>query len=143
MAKPFYQPIRAAGFNIPVMSQGALYVFADASSWTDDAYPYPYAYAYAYAYELLEKAAVGVAPGVDFVQAGKRAVRSSYASCEENIREAATYRLAQGRPPLPRRLMGGGRIRRQSGIRAKLARPATILGNSRSGSVTACGSHRW
>jgi aspartate/methionine/tyrosine aminotransferase len=32
---------------------------------------------------------VGVAPGVDFGQAGKRAVRFNYASSEENIREAA------------------------------------------------------
>ncbi len=38
---------------------------------------------------VLEKAGVGVAPGVDFGQAGKRAVRFSYASSEENIREAA------------------------------------------------------
>jgi aspartate/methionine/tyrosine aminotransferase len=32
-----------------------------------------------FAFELLEKAGVGVAPGVDFGQAGKRAVRFSYA----------------------------------------------------------------
>jgi aspartate/methionine/tyrosine aminotransferase len=32
---------------------------------------------------------VGVALGVDFRQAGKRAVRFSFASSEENIREAA------------------------------------------------------
>jgi hypothetical protein len=31
----------------------------------------------------------GATPGVDFGQAGKRAVRFSYASSEENIREAA------------------------------------------------------
>ena len=35
------------------------------------------------------RAGVGVAPGVDFGQAGKRAVRFSYASSEEYIREAA------------------------------------------------------
>ncbi len=56
-------------------------VFADASKFTDDSN--------AFAFELLEKAGVGVAPGVDFGQAGKRAVRFSYASSEENIREAA------------------------------------------------------
>jgi aspartate/methionine/tyrosine aminotransferase len=38
---------------------------------------------------IFDKAGVGVAPGVDFGQAGKRAVRFSYASSEENIREAA------------------------------------------------------
>jgi aspartate/methionine/tyrosine aminotransferase len=37
---------------------------------------------------------VGVAPGVDFSLAGKRALRLSYASSEENIREAAR-RLAE------------------------------------------------
>src|SRR5262245_21649923 len=73
--------MREVGFGIPVMPQGAFYVFADASKWTDDSY--------AFAFELLEKAGVGVAPGVDFGQAGKRAVRFSYASSEENIREAA------------------------------------------------------
>ena len=71
----------AVGFGIPVMPQGAFYVFADASKWTDDSY--------AFAFELLEKAGVGAAPGVDFGHAGKKAVRFSYASSEENIREAA------------------------------------------------------
>jgi len=69
-----------------------------ASKWTDDSY--------AFAFELREKAGVGVpgvrakrvagrgsgvgvAPGVDSGQAGKRAVRFSYASSEERIREAA------------------------------------------------------
>ncbi len=73
--------MRGVGFGIPVMPQGAFYVFADASKWTDDSYKF--------AFELLEKAGVGVAPGVDFGQAGKRAVRFSYASSEENIQEAA------------------------------------------------------
>jgi (5-formylfuran-3-yl)methyl phosphate transaminase len=54
--------MREVGFGIPVMPQGAFYVFADASKWTDDSY--------AFAFELLEKAGVGVAPGVDFGQAG-------------------------------------------------------------------------
>ena len=63
--------MREVGFGIPVMPQGAFYVFADASRWTDDSY--------AFAFELLEKAGVGVAPGVDFGQAGKRSVRFSYA----------------------------------------------------------------
>jgi aspartate/methionine/tyrosine aminotransferase len=67
--------MREVGFGIPAMPQGAFYVFADASRWTDDSYQF--------AFELLEKAGVGVAPGVDFGQAGKRAVRFSYASSEE------------------------------------------------------------
>ena len=51
------------------------------SKWPDDSY--------VFAFDLLEKAGVGVVPGVDFGQAGKRSVRFSYASSEENIREAA------------------------------------------------------
>jgi hypothetical protein len=43
--------MRGVGFGIPVMPQGAFYVFADASKWTDDSY--------AFAFELLEKAGVG------------------------------------------------------------------------------------
>jgi aspartate/methionine/tyrosine aminotransferase len=78
--------MRGVGFGIPVMPQGASYVFADASKFTDDSYKF--------AFELLEKAGVGVAPGVDFGLAGKRAVRFSYASSEENLREAAR-RLAE------------------------------------------------
>ncbi len=62
---------------IPVMPQGAFYVFADASRWTDDSY--------AFAFELLEKAGLDVAPGRDFGQAGRRAVRFSLASSGENI----------------------------------------------------------
>ena len=54
--------MREVGFGITVMPQGAFYVFADASRWTDDSY--------AFAFELLEKAGVGVAPGVDFGQSG-------------------------------------------------------------------------
>ncbi len=40
-------------------------------------------------FDHLEKAGVGVAPGADFGQAGKRAMRFSYASSVDNIREAA------------------------------------------------------
>jgi aspartate/methionine/tyrosine aminotransferase len=64
--------MRGVGFGIPVMPQGAFYVFADASKFTDDSY--------AFAFELLEKAGVGVAPGVDFGQARKRVVRFSRGS---------------------------------------------------------------
>jgi aspartate/methionine/tyrosine aminotransferase len=38
---------------------------------------------------LVELTSVRVDPGVDFGRADKRAVRFSYASSEENIREAA------------------------------------------------------
>ncbi len=67
--------MREVGFVIPVMPQGAFYVFADASRWTDDSYQF--------IFDLLEKAGVGIAPGVDFSPAGKRAMTFSYASSEE------------------------------------------------------------
>ena len=57
------------GFGIPVMPQGAFYVFADASKWTDDSNMF--------AFDLLEKTGVGVAPGVDFGQAGTSFPRGS------------------------------------------------------------------
>jgi aspartate/methionine/tyrosine aminotransferase len=57
--------MREVGFLISVMPQGASYAFADASKWTDDPY--------LFAFELREEAGVGVAPGVDFGQDGKRA----------------------------------------------------------------------
>ena len=77
--------MRGVGFNTPVMTQGAFYVFADASKLTDDSY--------AFAFELFEKAGVGVAPGVDFGQAGKRAVRFSYASSEDAGPKTTRWKL--------------------------------------------------
>jgi aspartate/methionine/tyrosine aminotransferase len=67
--------MREVGFGIPVLPQGAFYVFADTSRWTDDSH--------AFALELLEEAGVGMVPGVARGQAGKRAVRFGYASSEE------------------------------------------------------------
>ena len=72
---------RELGFGVAAMPQGAFYVFADASRFTDDSY--------AFAFELLEGAGVGVAPGIDFGEAGRLSIRLSYASSEANIREAA------------------------------------------------------
>ena len=60
--------MRGVGFEIPVMPQGAFYIFADASKWTADSF----------ALELLEKAGVAVAPGVGFGLAGKLAVMPSH-----------------------------------------------------------------
>jgi aspartate/methionine/tyrosine aminotransferase len=42
---------RDVGFGIPALPQGAFYVFADASRWTDNSYEF--------AFELLEKAGKG------------------------------------------------------------------------------------
>jgi aspartate/methionine/tyrosine aminotransferase len=72
--------VRSSGFDVPVMPQGAFYVFADASRYTGDSL--------AFAFELLEGAGVGVAPGVDYGEAGRRSLRFSYAASEETIEEA-------------------------------------------------------
>jgi hypothetical protein len=58
------------GFGIPVMPHGAFYLFTDASRFTEDSYKF--------AFELLEKAGVGAAPGVEIGREGKR-----FSSCGE------------------------------------------------------------
>jgi (5-formylfuran-3-yl)methyl phosphate transaminase len=40
--KPMVEPMRELGFNIPVIPQGAFYVFADASRWTHDSYAFEF-----------------------------------------------------------------------------------------------------
>lgn len=72
---------RELGFRIPLEPEGAFYVFADVSAFTDDSVKF--------AYELLECAGVAVAPGADFGEAGRRSVRLCYAASEEDIAEAA------------------------------------------------------
>ena len=72
--------VREAGLGVPVMPRGAFYVFADASKYTDNSLEF--------AFEILEKAHVGVTPGVDYGEAGRQAIRLSYAAGEDTIREA-------------------------------------------------------
>jgi len=50
--------LRSLGFEVPVMPQGAFYVYAGCRRFTHDSL--------AFARELLEKAGVAVTPGVDF-----------------------------------------------------------------------------
>ncbi|MBM3493861.1 MAG: pyridoxal phosphate-dependent aminotransferase [Armatimonadetes bacterium] len=69
------------GFGVPVKPEGAFYVFADASRFTDNSL--------AFAFGVLECAGVAVAPGVDFGEAGRRSIRLCYAASEDAIREAA------------------------------------------------------
>jgi aspartate/methionine/tyrosine aminotransferase len=73
--------LRDLGFGVPVMPEGAFYVFADASRYTENAM--------AFAFELLECAGVAVTPGLDFGEAGRRSLRFCYAASEDDIREAA------------------------------------------------------
>jgi aspartate/methionine/tyrosine aminotransferase len=71
--------LKAMGFTIHTEPQGAFYVFADARGFTKDSYKF--------AFDVLEKAHVGITPGVDFGTNGEGFVRFSYANSIENIRK--------------------------------------------------------
>jgi aspartate/methionine/tyrosine aminotransferase len=71
--------LREIGFGITVDPTGAFYVFANARLFTEDSY--------SFAFEVLEKAKVGITPGVDFGSNGEGYVRFSYANSLENITE--------------------------------------------------------
>ncbi len=68
------------GFRIPVPPTGAFYVFVNARHLSSDSY--------ALAFDILEKAKVGVTPGIDFGQGGEGYLRFSYANSLENLAEA-------------------------------------------------------
>lgn len=73
--------LRELGFGIPVMPDGAFYVYADCSSFTDDAD--------AFAKQVLNEAGVVIVPGQDFGPATATSyVRLSYANSLENLQEA-------------------------------------------------------
>lgn len=71
--------LREIGFGIPVEPTGAFYVFANARHISGNSYKL--------AYDILEKAHVGVTPGIDFGRAGEGYLRFSYANSIENIAE--------------------------------------------------------
>jgi aspartate/methionine/tyrosine aminotransferase len=73
------QRLREIGFGITVEPTGAFYVFANARGFTDDSY--------AFAFEVLEKAGVGITPGIDFGPRGEGYIRFSYANSTANIAE--------------------------------------------------------
>ena len=71
--------LQKMGFTLPTIPQGAFYVFVDASKYTNDSLKF--------AFDVLEKAHVGITPGVDFGTGGEGFVRFSYANSLENIKE--------------------------------------------------------
>ncbi|MGA8180352.1 MAG: pyridoxal phosphate-dependent aminotransferase [Desulfobacterales bacterium] len=73
------QRLKGMGFGITVEPTGAFYVFANAKHLSGDSYKL--------AFDILEKAHVGVAPGIDFGQNGEGYLRFSYAASMENIAE--------------------------------------------------------
>ncbi|MFZ6719495.1 pyridoxal phosphate-dependent aminotransferase [Undibacterium sp. Ji49W] len=73
--------LRELGFDVPVTPDGAFYVYADCSAFSDDAD--------AFARQALNEAGVVIVPGLDFGPATAHThVRISYANSLENLHEA-------------------------------------------------------
>jgi len=83
--------LRKLGFGVPVLPQGAFYVFADARAFGSDSL--------SLAFELLERARVGTCPGIDFGAAGEGWLRFCSAASEASIAEALE-RLGEVLPEL-------------------------------------------
>jgi aspartate/methionine/tyrosine aminotransferase len=78
--------LQRLGFDIPVVPDGAFYIYADVSRFTDDSWDF--------AFELLRETGVCVVPGRDFgVHAPQRYLRVSYATSRDRL-EAAVERIA-------------------------------------------------
>jgi aspartate/methionine/tyrosine aminotransferase len=71
--------LKELGFGIGVDPAGAFYVLARANHLSTNSYEL--------AFEILEKAGVGVAPGIDFGTNAEGYLRFSYANSLENITE--------------------------------------------------------
>ncbi len=71
--------LKQLGFRIHSIPTGAFYVFVNAKHISNNSYQL--------AFDILEKAHVGVAPGIDFGQNGEGYLRFSYANSIENIKE--------------------------------------------------------
>lgn len=71
--------LRQIGLGITVEPTGAFYVFANAKRYSSDSYRL--------AFDILEKARVGVTPGIDFGPNGEGYLRFSYANSMENLAE--------------------------------------------------------
>lgn len=71
--------LQELGFDIKVPPTGAFYVFVNAKHISNNSYQL--------AFDILEKAHVGVTPGIDFGENGEGFLRFSYANSIENIKE--------------------------------------------------------
>lgn len=71
--------LKGMGFSIKVEPTGAFYVFVNVKHLSNDSYWL--------AFDILEKARVGVTPGIDFGENGEGFIRFSYANSIENIKE--------------------------------------------------------
>ena len=73
------QRVQDMGLTVKTEPTGAFYVFANARKFCDNSYEF--------AFEILEKAGVGVTPGIDFGSNGEGFIRFTYANSLENIRK--------------------------------------------------------
>ncbi len=83
--------LKEIGFDIPVEPEGAFYVYADASKFTDDSF--------SFCFEVLDKASVAITPGIDFGDNGTdRFVRFSFTVPESRIEEGIErlYKFLRG-----------------------------------------------
>lgn len=71
--------LRELGFGVAVEPTGAFYILANARRYSADSYKL--------AFDILEKAGVGVTPGIDFGSKAEGFLRFSYANSLENIEE--------------------------------------------------------
>ncbi len=71
--------LKELGFGLATEPKGAFYVFANAKHLCSNSYEL--------AFDILEKAHVGVAPGIDFGDNGEGYLRFSYANSLENLKE--------------------------------------------------------
>jgi len=72
--------LRALGFEIAGTPEGAFYLYADCSRFTDDSY--------GFSVRLLEEAGVAITPGIDFGDhRPERHVRFAYTTSLENLQE--------------------------------------------------------
>jgi aspartate/methionine/tyrosine aminotransferase len=73
--------LQSLGLKVPVVPDGAFYVYVDVSAFSDDSW--------AFAFELLHATGVCVVPGRDFGHAApSRYIRVSYATSMERLHEA-------------------------------------------------------
>lgn len=70
--------LKKMGFRIKVEPTGAFYVFVDARHISTNSYQL--------AFDILEKAHIGVTPGIDFGKGGEGYIRFTYANSMDNIR---------------------------------------------------------
>lgn len=75
-----YDGLIKLGFKVPVNPEGAFYIYADCSAFTNDSY--------AFALDLLEQVGVAVTPGLDFgMTHAERYLRFAYTTSIEEIKQ--------------------------------------------------------